>query len=288
MSEVLAWRPAVPGLTEVLHASFTDHVYPPHTHDAWTLLLVDDGAVRYDLDRHAHGATRSLVTLLPPGVPHDGRSQSPAGFRKRVLYLEPGTLGAHRVGTAVDQPAVDDAALRARLSALHRALAPDGDALEAESRLGFVLERLGQHLDRAVAPPPAVRDDALADRVRELLDARVTEGLALAEAAALFGVHPTHVVRAFTRRHGLPPHRYLTGRRIDLARRLLLAGMPAAEVATAAGFVDQSHLTRHFRRMLATTPAAYARSAGRASARAATARSSSRRISPLNGLTTVQ
>ncbi|WP_369131514.1 AraC family ligand binding domain-containing protein, partial [Modestobacter roseus] len=106
--EVRAWRPAVPGLTEVFHAHFTDHVYPAHTHDAWTLLLVDDGAVRYDLDRHAHGATTTAVTLLPPGVPHDGRSQHPGGFRKRVLYLEPATLGTHRVGSAVDSPAFAD------------------------------------------------------------------------------------------------------------------------------------------------------------------------------------
>jgi AraC-like DNA-binding protein len=42
---------------------------------------------------------------------------------------------------------------------------------------------------------------------------------------------------------------------------LLLAGLPAAEVAGAVGFTDQSHLTRHFRRMLARTPGAYARSA---------------------------
>ncbi|MCZ2820165.1 AraC family transcriptional regulator [Modestobacter sp. VKM Ac-2977] len=263
MSEVVAWRPDVPGLTEVFHAHFTDHVYPSHTHEAWTLLLVDDGVVRYDLDRHAHGASRAEVTLLPPGVPHDGRSQSPDGFRKRVLYLAADTLGADRVGVAVDQPGFDDDALRTRLSALHAALRPGGDALEAQSRWAFVRERLVQHLDRAVTTPPGARDEALADRVRDLLDARVAEGLALDEAAALFGVSATHVVRAFTRRHGLPPHRYLTGRRIDLARRLLLDGMPAAEVAGAAGFADQSHLTRHFRRMIATTPAAYARSATR-------------------------
>nr|WP_246215355.1 AraC family transcriptional regulator [Modestobacter muralis] len=254
-------------MTEVLHAHFTDHVYPAHTHQAWTLLLVDDGAVAYDLDRHRHGATRGLVTLLPPGVPHDGRSSSPAGFHKRVLYLEPDTLGAGRVGTAVDRPAVEDPALRVRLSALHATLRPGGDALEAESRLGFVLERLAQHLDGAVAAAPDVREDALADRVRDLIDARVAEGVSLTETAETLGVHPTSVVRAFTRRHGLPPHRYLTGRRIDLARRLLLAGMPAAEVAAAAGFADQSHLTRHFRRMLDTTPGAYARSAAAGPAR---------------------
>jgi AraC-like DNA-binding protein len=262
-ADVVAWRPDVPGLTEVLHARFTDHVYPSHTHEAWTLLLVDDGAVRYDLDRHQHGASRDEVTLLPPGVPHDGRSQFPDGFRKRVLYLAADTLGAGRVGSAVDRPAFDDAVLRRRLSALHGVLRTEPDPLEAQSRLALVLERLGQHLDRAVVPPADVRDDALADRVRQLLDARLTEGIGLDEAAGLLGVRPTSIVRAFTRRYGLPPHRYLTGRRVDRARRLLLDGAAPAEVAAAVGFYDQAHLTRHFRRMLATTPAAYRRSAAR-------------------------
>jgi AraC-like DNA-binding protein len=246
---------------EVFHARFPDHAYPSHTHQAWTLLLVDDGAVRYDLDRHAHGASRAEVTLLPPGVPHDGRSQFPEGFRKRVLYLEPATLGEHRVGRAVDSPAFDDGVLRDRISALHDVLRADGDGLEGQSRLALVLERLGRHLDRDVRPPPEVRDDVVADRLRDLLDAHVVEGLNLDDAAAVLGRHPTHLVRAFARRFGIPPHRYLTGRRIDLARRLLLDGRPAAQVAAAVGFADQSHVTRHFRRMPATTPAAYARSA---------------------------
>ena len=67
--------------------------------------------------------------------------------------------------------------------------------------------------------------------------------------------HPTHLVRAFTKAHGLPPHRYLTGRRIDQARRLLLAGRRPVEVAVELGFHDQAHLTRHFVRHVGTTPA---------------------------------
>ena len=47
--------------------------YPPHTHDAWTLFIVDEGAIRYDLDRHARGAEPSMVSVLPPHVVHDGR-----------------------------------------------------------------------------------------------------------------------------------------------------------------------------------------------------------------------
>ena len=107
-----AWRPAVPGVSEVLHAHFTSHAYPLHTHDTWTLLVVDTGAVQYDLDRHEHAALRSRVTLLPPHVPHDGRSVTVDGFRKRVVYLDADTLDVRRIGRAVDHPGWEDDALR--------------------------------------------------------------------------------------------------------------------------------------------------------------------------------
>lgn len=72
--------------------------------------------------------------------------------------------------------------------------------------------------------------------------------------------HPVHLVRVFSREFGISPHRYLTGRRIDFARRLLLDGMAPGLVAVAAGFYDQPHLSRHFRRALGISPVRYARS----------------------------
>ncbi len=248
-----AWRPAVPGIAEVLHARFVDHVYPAHVHEAWTLLIVDSGAIRYDLDRHAHGADTAAVTLLPPGVAHDGRSVSPAGFRKRVVYLEPAVLGTRLVGAAVDTPAFDDRLLRTRIDQLHASLT---EPLEAEGRLALIGERLRLHLrDR----PQTVLDTRpvrrrLAGDLRDLLDEHLVDGVTLRDAAAVLGSQPTHLVRSFTGAFGLPPHAYLTTRRVDRARRMLLAGRPVAEVATAVGFYDQAHLTRHFKRLLGTTP----------------------------------
>lgn len=256
-ADTVAWRPAVPGVAEVFHAQFTDHAYPSHTHDTWTLLLVDDGVVSFDLDRHQHGAMPSLVTLLPPHVPHDGRAATPAGFRKRVLYLDATVLAADLVGRAADEPGMRDAVLRDRISRLHETLTSPGETLQAESRLALISARLRQHLDGRPQATVVTRDRGLADRLRALLDASVPGGLSLAEAADRLGASPPHLVRAFTREYGLPPHRYLTGRRVDLARRLLLDGVPAAQVAAAAGFYDQSHLTRHFSRMLGTTPARF-------------------------------
>ncbi|PZF80652.1 helix-turn-helix transcriptional regulator [Jiangella anatolica] len=253
---VRAWRPDVPGLAEVFHARFTRHAYPAHTHTAWTLLIVDDGAIRFDLDRHHHGAAGSAVTLLPPHVPHDGRAATPAGFHKRVLYLDPGVLGEELIGAAVDHPTFADRRLRQRVHQLHRALEEPGDVLEAESRLALIGDRIAERLAPGAAPPPS--PPGLAGRLRDLLDAHVADGVTLRAAAAQLHAHPTHLVRSFTTAFGLPPHRYLTGRRVELARRLLLAGRRPAEVATAAGFYDQAHLTRQFRRYVGVSPGRYA------------------------------
>ncbi|RKN37030.1 AraC family transcriptional regulator [Streptomyces hoynatensis] len=230
-----------------------------HTHATWTLLLVDDGAVRYDLDRHEHGAPSGIVTLLPPHVPHNGAAATPAGFRKRVVYLEGARLDEALIGTAVDRPALRDPLLRRRVHRLHTALSLPGEEFEAESRLSLILERLEGHLRRAARAPAAPRAPGLAHRLRELLDARVRTGLTLQEAARLLHAHPSHLVRAFGREFGMPPHQYLTTRRIDLARHLLVRGVPVPEVAAAAGFCDQSHLTRHFRRVVGIGPGRYAR-----------------------------
>jgi AraC-like DNA-binding protein len=257
--EVSAWRPRVSGVVEVFHAHFTEYAYPMHVHEAWTVLIVDDGAVRYDLERHRHGTPLDTVSLLPPHVPHNGSPATSHGFRKRVLYLDDTRIPDDLIGAAVDHPDLRDPVLRTRVGQLHAALAHAGDELEAESRLTLIEERLRGHLrPRDVADVPR-SDPALARRLRELLDEHVVDGLTLDEAAALVHAHPAHLVRAFSTAYGIAPHQYLNSRRVDRARRLLLDGRPAGEVASATGFFDQSHLTRHFRKLVGVTPGHYSR-----------------------------
>lgn len=253
---VAAWRPRTTGVAEVLHAAWHDHAYPAHTHDTWTVLIVDDGLIGYGLDRHQHSAAGSAVTVLPPHVPHDGRTVTTGGFRKRVVYLDEDVLGARLVGPAVDAPLVPDRALRRQVSLLDRALVT-GEDLEAESRLALVVERLRWHLRGRPDLRTTPAGPSVARLTRDILDADLVATPPLAEIAARLGVGETHVVRAFTRAYGLPPHRYVVGRRLDLARRLLLDGRPAAEVATETGFYDQAHLTRHFKRLVGVTPGRY-------------------------------
>lgn len=266
VDRAVSWRPAVPGVAEVFHAHWHDHAYPGHTHDTWTLLIVDDGVIGYGLDRHDHTAVRSGVTLLPPHVVHDGRALTASGFRKRVVYLEEDVIGADLVSRAVDTPLLPDAGLRQAVSRLDRALVARDD-LEAESRLALVVERLTAHLvrGRRGAGGTLRREPAGLPRVaqvaRELLDADPVGAPGVTAVAEALGVTAPHLVRSFVRAFGIAPHQYVVGRRLDLARRLLRDGVPPAVVATQTGFHDQAHLTRHFRRFLGTTPGRYQRGA---------------------------
>lgn len=211
-------------------------------------------------NRSERDITTAGVTLLPPHVVHTGRAGTPAGFTKRVLYLEPQVLGPRLVGPAVDAPRVLDPALRAAVARLHRALAEPPASLDAEAGLGEVLRLLRRHLRRPDDIDGLRPGRRLAQRLRDLLDSRMRTGLTLAAAAAELDAHPDHLVRSFSSAYTITPHRYLIARRVDAARGLLLDGMPAAEVAHHVGFYDQPHLTRHFSRQIGTTPARYAAS----------------------------
>jgi AraC-like DNA-binding protein len=192
---------------------------------------------------------------------HDGHPATAKGFRKRVAYLEGHVLGEHLIGAAVDGPCIEDAALRGQVSRLDRALITR-EELEAVSRLALVTDRLTWHLTGRGSriKVPATVD--VARRAREILEADVAGAVTIAGVAETVGVSAAHLVRSFTRSFGIPPHQYLLGRRLELARRRLLAGDTVAGAAAASGFYDQAHLTRHFKRLLGVTPGGYQRGSG--------------------------
>jgi AraC-like DNA-binding protein len=263
LDSVRAWKPPVPGVREVLHARHHDHAYPVHTHDVWTLLIVDQGAIRYDLDRHARGAEPSMVSILPPDVVHDGRPATTDGYRKRVIYLEPGVVGEAFVGSAVDRPALPDPDLRAAVAALDVALACVDDAFEAETRLGFVAERIRRVMQPALASRAAVAGDprtidAAVEAFRAYLDAHLFEPVTMAAAAETLDAGATQLARAFKATFGIAPHAYVVARRLEVARDRILDGQPLADVAAEVGFFDQAHLTRRFKRFLGVTPGRFA------------------------------
>jgi AraC family transcriptional regulator len=95
-------------------------------------------------------------------------------------------------------------------------------------------------------------------RVKDLIEARLDEDVSLADLGALTDLSTRHFGQAFKTSVGMPPHRYLIGRRIHRAKELLLNGNNSvAEIAAIVGFASQSHMTFNFRKLAGTTPALY-------------------------------
>ena len=95
-----------------------------------------------------------------------------------------------------------------------------------------------------------------------LIEERFREPLSLASVAKSVGVHPVHLARTFRRVHRTTVAAYVRQLRIDFARGLLGGPAGLTEIACAAGFCDQSHFSRCFKRHTGLTPAAYRRSLG--------------------------
>lgn len=76
--EIRAWKPPIHGVREVFHARFTTHAYPPHTHDVWTVFIVDEGAIRYRPNGADRGAGRDRrIGVTGAGPRHDAETRTP-------------------------------------------------------------------------------------------------------------------------------------------------------------------------------------------------------------------
>jgi AraC family transcriptional regulator len=97
-------------------------------------------------------------------------------------------------------------------------------------------------------------------RAQEMLHARFRDGVHLAEVAVAVGVQPSHLAHAFRRHLRTTVGAYVRSLRLDWALdQIARSDAPLAEIAVAAGYSDQSHLTRECRRLRGVSPAVYRR-----------------------------
>jgi AraC family transcriptional regulator len=135
----------------------------------------------------------------------------------------------------------------------HYAKSADGGALDAltlpEERGADV--RVGSPGSSAANAPRAVAD------ALEFIHRNYSQDLALRDIAAAAHLSPFHLARLFKQTLGVSPHQHVIQVRVNSARSLLAASTgrrSLAEIASAVGFADQSHLTRHFKRITGVTP----------------------------------
>jgi AraC family transcriptional regulator len=116
----------------------------------------------------------------------------------------------------------------------------------------------------APAPLEPAHPGALAPwqlkRVTAYIDAHLSEPIYISTLAEIAKLSPAHFSRGFKISAGETPHNYLTRRRIERAKMLMLTTADnLSQIACACGLADQAHLTRLFRRQVGQTPSSWRR-----------------------------
>jgi AraC-like DNA-binding protein len=218
----------------------------------WTATAPHTGMKEsYAVGRIEHGGgafSRGELHVRQPGDVH--RDLGPVSFT--IVAFAPrlidDEIGPVRLASIVE-------AGDPRGAALHRLLDVALDGTTGLARDVAIAEALAAlaGLDGPCTYTRAVR------RAMALLRERMAEAVTLDELAARAGVDKFRLCRAFRSEVGLPPHAWLTELRIVRAKELLRAGIALRDIAPLVGFYDQSRLSRHFRRIVGTTPARWAR-----------------------------
>lgn len=261
------WRATDLGNLDLLRATFVKHVYARHTHEGFALGVIERGAEAFRYRGASHRAPAGSVVLINPDEAHTGQAAEATGWSYSMFYPEAELLrkvaselaGRECAVPYFPEPVVADPPLAGLLRRLHLLLERSDATLERESQLFAICAYL---LVRHAAERPERRavkgEPGRVALVRSYMEAHLEDNVNLDELARLTNLSPFHLLRVFQHETGLPPHAYLTQLRVGRAKHLLAAGMPIPQVAQVTGFTDQSHLTRHFKRLVGVTPGQYA------------------------------
>ncbi len=244
-------------VTETVHDCGME--LPRHEHASANVNFVLHGTFGERVQGREFNCTTGSLLVKPSGAVHSNRyGRTPAHCLVVELDEEPTDSG----GGLDDIWYSEDEAVAGIGWRLYREmLEPDNATpLEVEGLLAELRGRVGRGvaLERTLEKRWATRPGWLR-RVRERLDCP-SDPPGVGELARDAAVHPRHLMRAFRQYHGCSVGEYLRRARIRRARRLLAeTSLSLAAVASDAGFYDQSHFAKLFRRATGLTPSDYRR-----------------------------
>jgi AraC-like DNA-binding protein len=204
------------------------------------------------------------IGLMEPGEIHCVKSSlRPSNFKAFFIDRQVVSDFARESGLSgvphLQVAQISDPALFAALERAASSIEAGEESLDQQiSFVEFLAGVLGY---AEKAPRNAVYSHAHAAirRARDLLQMRFNETVTLSELAAASRLSRFHLIKSFANGLGLPPHAYQIHVRIERACELLRKGAHSGQVASLVGFSDQSHFTRHFKKIMLVTPSQYAR-----------------------------
>ena len=245
--------------------------YAPHTHDSFSIGIVDGGQSVFSVAGRSMAIVPGDVVLVRAGDVHSCNPAELQRWSYRMFHLDvhwlarlldetPSTRGLLQ---RMDSQVLRSASAVQLLNRMTAALDAHQVDLHADLQADIItcLHELMQLCAETCASPLTMAtqgSDGL-QAAHDFLQAHCRERITLDTLAAIAGTSRYQLIRQFNRRFGMTPHALQLDMKIRQARVLLRQGASAADAAYDTGFADQSHFHRVFKSRVAVTPLQYAR-----------------------------
>jgi AraC-like DNA-binding protein/quercetin dioxygenase-like cupin family protein len=262
------------GGLERIEAFFAGRGYDMHRHDTYAIGHTLAGVQSFQYRGAVRNSLPGGTVVLHPDEKHDGQAGAEGGFRYRLIYVQPAAIQEVLGGRAL--PFIDgglsaDARLYQAAGRFLRPVEERTDAFEYEDALFDLAHALDSAGGGGAAAGQKAADYRAASLARAWLDEAPEDGVSMVALERVTGRNRWSLSRDFRLLFGTSPYRYVTMRRLDAVKRMLRDGQTLADAAAAAGFADQSHMTRHFSQAFGVSPARWVRFHGQAGAAAGAA-----------------
>lgn len=242
----------------------TDALFPPelrlpsHYHERTCLAVVLEGSLDKAFPRADYYSPASTAITMPP---HERHRDFFMRAGAHMLVLEPDPAAGEMIRpcmSALDRVSHMRSGAMVALAWRISEEVRHPDAVSHIAVEGLALEMLAAASRQAGLAPSEKRPPPWLNVVEELVRAGFMEPLMITEVAAHVGVHPVHLARVFRSHFGESFGQYLRRLRLDwAATQLSRPDVTLCDLAAKAGFSDQSHFTRVFKKHTGLTPARY-------------------------------
>lgn len=258
------WQsPHMDGL-EIIESNEHIWSYPEHLHEALEIIWVISGEIEITCCGGACIIRPGQACVIHPLEVHTGKSVSELSCRFVLIHIPAGQMKDHIQNSTFRRTSgfiIESDGLGMILSEMIESIRSSKDGREEAGVVSRFLSGLyGSTGDRSILSSGRIKPHPAVEQIISLFEGHSTEGMDNKTLARAVGLNKRYLISLFRDSQGVSPHKFLVSMKIDRGRRLIESDVPLNYAALDAGFADQSHFTRHFKRHYGVTPGAFRRS----------------------------
>ncbi|MDQ6422781.1 AraC family transcriptional regulator [Paenibacillus sp. LHD-117] len=243
------------GIT-ALSASMTDFTYKKHAHQEYAIGVTLRGIQEYNLEGSLQLSYQNGVMFFNPEQAHDGMAHDRTGLDYVMLYIEPQLLLEVIEKKDIPRfltPIVYDVRLEQRILSLTEAILSEKN----EALCNELFLSLADGLVQTKLSTDGKKENVLIRKAKDMLHANLEHVLKLDEISSELQLSKFQFIRLFKAHTGISPYQYFLNCKIERAKRLIEKHKDIYSAVAACGFVDLTHLNKHFKSVYGTTAFEY-------------------------------